>query len=108
MGMRTKTSSARAVGRRERWKYLRPRQESGRRQLYVDGGRLPASVVWSQMIVNGDSREETAANWDLPLDAVDEIIRYCEENEDLLNAEAGEQRKCAEQAGIQLEPPPAH
>ena len=86
------------------WKYLAPRPSSSSRQLYVMGRRLKASDVWSSMIANGMTLEETAEDWNLPLDAMDEIIRYCEENRALLDMEADEERRYLDEAGINLDP----
>jgi hypothetical protein len=36
------------------------------------------------------THREAADNWDLPLDAIDEIFRYCESHQDLLKLEADE------------------
>src|SRR5438105_15735486 len=81
MGIKSKAPNRPSPARRvATWKYLWERPESGRRQVYVEGSRLPASSVWISMSVNGDSRERAAENWDLPLEAIDEIIRYCEAN----------------------------
>jgi len=42
------------------------------------------------MLTNCRSREEAADNWDLPIEAVDEIIRHCELNKPLIEMEAQE------------------
>ena len=73
------------------WQYLAKRNHPWRKQLYVKGQKLLASTVWQDMITNGMSVEAAADNWDLPLDAIDEIIRYCESNQDLLKLEADEE-----------------
>jgi len=76
----------------EDWQYLVARPHPWRRQLYVKGGKLPASMVWQDMIANEMSPDQVAENWDLSLPAVDEIIRYCESHQDLLKLEAQEER----------------
>ncbi|MBW4699118.1 MAG: hypothetical protein KME03_14715 [Aphanocapsa lilacina HA4352-LM1] len=60
------------------------------------------------MLANGLSIEEAAADFDRPVDAVQEIVRYCEGNRELLKMEADEERRLLEQEGIALEPAPAH
>ncbi len=60
------------------WQYLEPRPDSWRKQLYLKGRKLTAFGLWSDMMVNGDTPEETANNWDVPLEAVLEVIKYCE------------------------------
>ena len=56
------------------------------------------------MIANKLSDEETAENFDLPLDAISEIVQYCESHQDLLNMEADEERLRLEEKGVSLEP----
>jgi hypothetical protein len=73
------------------WKYLTPRPHSWKRQLYVKGRRLTAANVWYDMQANRMTPEEGAENWELPLEAIDEIINYCEANRDLIAMEADEE-----------------
>ena len=75
------------------FRYLAARPESARRQFYVQGRKLPASRVYFDMIANKQSVAEAAWNWDLPYAAVEEIIRYCEENRALLTEEAEAERE---------------
>jgi hypothetical protein len=70
------------------WQYLAKRNHPWRKQLYVKGQKLLASTIWQDMIANKMSVEEAADNWDLPLDAIDEVVRYCESYKDLLKLEA--------------------
>ena len=37
---------------------------------------------------NKDTIEETAYNWDLPVDAIEEVISYCQTHQELLAQEA--------------------
>jgi uncharacterized protein (DUF433 family) len=89
------------------WRYLVERPHSWRRQLYVKGRRLTASTVWTDMIANDETEAEAADDWDLPLEAVQEIVRYCESNRDLIAAEAMEENTLLEAAGVTLRPPGA-
>jgi hypothetical protein len=86
------------------WTYLVSRPHPWRRQLYVKGRRLPASVVWSDLLTNGMSAEGAAENWDLPVAAIEEIVRYCEANRALLAMEADEERRWLEERGVALGP----
>ena len=86
------------------WQYLAKRNHPWRKQLYVKGQKLLASTVWQDMITNGMSVEAAADNWDLPLDAIDEIIRYCESNQDLLKLEADEEHYRLVANGVSFEP----
>jgi len=69
------------------WQYLAKRNHPWRKQLYVKGQKLLASTIWQDMIANEMSVEDAADNWDLPLDAIDEVVRYCESHHDLLKLE---------------------
>ena len=86
----------------EEWKFLSPRPQSWRKQLYIKGSRLPASVIWSDLFVNDMTIEEAAENWDLPLAAIQEAIRYCETHRELIKSEAEEEgRDLAESESYQ-------
>jgi uncharacterized protein (DUF433 family) len=86
------------------WQYLEPRPSSWRKQLYFKGKRLKAFDVWMTMLVEEMTPEETALDWDLPLAAVEEAIKYCQTHQDLLKQEAEAERRYLEAAGISLEP----
>ncbi len=86
------------------WDYLVARPHSWRRQLFVKGRKLTAAQVWREMRVNGLTDADAAENWDLPLAAVQEIVRYCEENRDFLRAEAAEEKLNLLQHGVKLDP----
>jgi hypothetical protein len=103
----TVASNNRSNTPRTSWQYLEPRPRGWKRQLFVKGIRLPASVVWTSMIVNQESTEQTAQNWDLPVEAVAEIVEYCRKNTALLDSEDREERRRAQALGICIEPPPA-
>ena len=84
-------------------KYLVARPHAWRRQLWVKGRRLRAYTVWADMIVNKMSTEEAADNWDLPVDAIREIVDYAERNRDLLGMEADEEMRRLQDAGVSLQ-----
>jgi uncharacterized protein (DUF433 family) len=84
----------------EEYKYLASRPDSWRKQLYVRGRRLRASNVHIAMLVNKMTPQEAADDWDLPLEAVEEIIRYCEANEPLITAEAEFEKRNLIEAGL--------
>jgi uncharacterized protein (DUF433 family) len=89
------------------WNYLVARPHAWRRQLFVKGRRLRAFTVWSDMLTNNMSPEEAAENWDLPQEAITEIVRYCESHKELLSMEAEEERQLLNEGGVALEPPAA-
>ncbi|GFE72199.1 hypothetical protein [Chroococcus sp. FPU101] len=86
------------------WQYLEKRPHPWRQQLYIKGTRIKASVIYSDMIVNHETPSEAAFNWDLPIEAVKEAIKYCETHQDLLKREALEERRYLEDRGILLKP----
>lgn len=108
MGARKSSAAAAVPTAAAEWKYLEPRPDSWRRQLFVKGRKLPASVVWSGMLANHETREQTGENWELPVAAVDECIRYCESHRELLAAEADEVERFLSEEGVTIEPPAAH
>lgn len=86
------------------WQYLEARPHAWRRQLYLKGRKLLALTVWQDMIVNQLSSDQAAENWDLPLTAINEVIRYCESHQELLKLEAAEERNRLVARGVSLEP----
>ena len=86
------------------WQYLVERPHAWRRQLYIKGRKLLASTVWRDMLANRMSPEEAAGNWDLPLDAVHEIARYCESHQALLKMDAEEERRRLVEQDVPLTP----
>lgn len=86
------------------WQYLESRPQSWRQQLYLKGRKLRARTVWSDLLVNGDTPDEAAFNWDLPLAAIQEIINYCETHQSLLQKEAEMEGQYLEEKGVKLEP----
>ena len=90
-----------------RWKWLTDRAHAWRRQKYFKGRRLRAATVWRGMLADGMSAEEAAQDWELPVEAVQEAVAWCEANRELIAADAAEERRAAHESGIQVEPPTA-
>jgi uncharacterized protein (DUF433 family) len=86
------------------WQYLEARPQSWKKQLYLKGTRIKASVIYSDMIVNQMSQLEAVDNWDLPLEAIQEVVEYCQTHQELLKKEAQQGRKLLEEEGVLLEP----
>lgn len=82
------------------WHYLEKHHHSWHQQLYLKGQRIKASVIYSDMIVNRESPQQAAFNWDLPVAAIHEIIGYCKAHQDLIKLEAREERRRLEQGVI--------
>jgi uncharacterized protein (DUF433 family) len=89
------------------WQYLEKRPDSWRQQLYIKGTRIKASVIYSDMIANQETPQETAENWDLPLAVVEEVMEYCQTHQVLLNYEAAEERRIVLE-GVTIEPTFTH
>lgn len=75
------------------WRYLVEREHPWRRQMSIKGRRLLAATVWRDMLANGQSSAEAAEEWDLPVEAVDEAVRWCEAHRALLEMEAREEAR---------------
>jgi uncharacterized protein (DUF433 family) len=60
------------------------------------------------MMVNGWSIEDTAYNWDLSVEAVSEVIEYCQTHLELLAQEAESERRYLEENGVKIEPQITH
>ena len=90
------------------WQYLEPHKKSWRKQLYIKGTRIKASVIYSDMIVNEMTEADAVYNWDLPLKAIQEVIEYCQTHQELLRQEARQGRKLLEEAGVPIEPKHTH
>ena len=56
------------------------------------------------MLANERTVQEEAENWDLPIEAIEEIIRYCEANQDVIGEEADEEKRFLLANGVELEP----
>ena len=91
---------ARAHGQ---WRWLVERPHPWRRQLWVKGRKLLASAVWLDALTNGMGPREAAENWDLPLEACEEIFAYCEANGELIEAEANEERQRLKRANVEVD-----
>ena len=104
--MATRLAAKNATAKsQEKWKYLSRRTDRKGPDLYVMGTRLPASNVWSSILVEGYTVEKAAQDWDIPVEAVRECVAFCEMHEEELSAEADRVWKEAEADGIILEPP---
>ncbi len=83
----------------EKWKYLEVRPNHWKKQLSIKGHRIWASTIWFDGIANNMSAEELAEDRELPLEVVQEALRYCIENKDLIQSECDEERRHCEALG---------
>lgn len=86
------------------WQYLEQRPHPWRKQLYIKGKKIKASVIYSDMAANNQTPAEAAENWNLPLTAIREVIKYCETHRELLKQEAEEGRRLLKTERVKLEP----
>lgn len=84
------------------WQYLAERPHPWRRQLWIKGRKLLASTVWLDALTNGMGIDETARNWQLPIDAVLEIFAYCESHKALIETESNVERRRLAERGIEV------
>lgn len=84
------------------WTYLVERSYSWKKQLFVKGRKLTAAQVWLDMKANHMTEQDAAENWDLPLEAVAEIVHYCESSRPLLQMEADEEKLFLSSQDVQL------
>ena len=92
------------------WQYLESRPHPWRKQLYIKGKKIKASVIYSDIIVNNEILAEAAENWDLSLAAIEEVIEllpsfndYCQSHQKLLEQEAAQERRIVLE-GVTIEP----
>ena len=64
------------------------------------GRKVPASDVWSAMLANNQTIDEVAAVWNIPNQAVVEIIEYCQANQKLLAEEEAEELRLSKTWGV--------
>jgi uncharacterized protein (DUF433 family) len=69
------------------WKYLAPNPKSLYKQLFFKGTRIRARTLYGQLAWSEEDRaegastpEELASDFNLPLEAIQEAIAYCESN----------------------------
>ena len=81
-------------------RFLVEREHPWQRQMWIKGRRLRASIVWRDMAANGQTAEQAAREWDLPIEAVDEAVRWSEANRDLLAMESQEEARRLRSEGV--------
>jgi len=82
------------------WKYLTTSKHFWRTQLFVMGGKVPASDVLAAMTANNQTVEEAAAFWGYPVGAIEEVLLYCQANKELLAREDAEALRLSKTWGV--------
>jgi len=88
------------------WTWLVRRDHPWRRQLWVKGRNITAGDLVRTASIEGWVPEETAHQFDLPLEAVIEALRYAEKARELIAAEEAENRIVAQRYERQSAPLP--
>jgi uncharacterized protein (DUF433 family) len=78
------------------WTWLVRRDHPWRRQLWVKGRNITAGDLVRTASIEGWAPEETARQFDLPLEAVIEAVRYAGNARELIAAEEAENRIVAQ------------
>lgn len=78
-------------GDQSRWIYLERRPRSKHQQLYVIGKPFKALDVYEEIVATRQTDDEAARMWNLPIEAIREITRYCQANQELLKQESFEE-----------------
>lgn len=100
----TSTSAAVAV---PVYRYLMRQPDHWLRQsFFVGRPKLPVSRVVEAMQANGQSLEEAARDWSLPVAAVAEALDYCQRFRDVLDADAADELALSEELTQRRSPVP--
>lgn len=74
------------------YKYLAPRYGSSYRQYFLKGSKVRAETLYSETVgPEARTPEQVAEDFEVPVEAVYESIRYCQENEALIHQEIDEE-----------------
>lgn len=84
-----------------RYKHLAPNPKSAYRQLFVKGTRIRADALYMAYDTEeNQTPEEVAAAFDLPVEAVKEVIAYVESNPPELLADRASEEALMEARGM--------
>src|SRR5690348_14866451 len=89
------------------YQHLEPRPGSNYRQLFLNGRRIRAAVVYED--VHGPDRytpEELARDFDVPLEAIHEALDYVARNLPLIEAERDREAATIREQGLDRPPRP--
>ena len=78
----------------KQYKYLGPRYGSSYRQYFLKGSKIRAEVLFRETIgPEARTPEQVAEDFEVPVEAVYEAIRYCQEHEDVLQQDREEETR---------------
>lgn len=87
------------------WRYLVQRDHPWQRQMSIKGKRLLAATVWRDLVANHQTAAKAAEEWGIPVEAVEEAVRWSEANRDLLAMETREEARRLSSAEVAVAPP---
>lgn len=86
------------------YKYLEPRPENWRKQLWIKGRNMTVWHLIGAMRTERYTPEKTAKNFDLPLEAILEAMHYYILHKDIVEADTDEEKRIlVEEFGYQLD-----
>jgi|ERR1043165_8806838 uncharacterized protein (DUF433 family) len=91
-------------GQKTPWQYLVSRPHRWRRQLCVKGRNMTVGQLVSTIRANRYTPEQASDELELPLEAIQEALAYFDENRNLIEMEAAEERRRIGERGLSLEP----
>jgi uncharacterized protein (DUF433 family) len=82
------------------YKYLEPRPHPWRKILWIKGRNMHVWQLLATMIREGETPEQTAKNFGLPVEAVLEALDYYQQNKALVGAETDEEGRRLRAKGL--------
>jgi uncharacterized protein (DUF433 family) len=83
--------------------YLERRPGSWRRELFLKGRNMTVGHLVYAMRANRITLEQAVENYDLPIEQIQEALRYYRFNRDLIEADVDEERRRAAARGIDVD-----
>lgn len=89
------------------YRYLMQQPDHWLRQAFFVGRpKLPVSRVVEAMQANGQSPEEAARDWSLPVAAIEEALDYYRRFRDVIEADAADELALSEEVAQRRQPTP--
>jgi uncharacterized protein (DUF433 family) len=85
------------------WKYLEHRPKKQTQQLCIQGRNMTVWHLVQPIIVRGETPEQVADGYRLPVEAVHEALEYYAANEGMIQREVAEERRLLQEAGLLAE-----
>jgi uncharacterized protein (DUF433 family) len=87
---------------RTQWVYLERDPKSSYKQLSIKGRRIRARTLYAAFVNEEEPRtvEQIAADWNVPVPAVEEAIAYCQSNPPEIDEDYRREEAIAEASGM--------